>query len=243
MSKQNKRPKSKRRESFDALMARKGMSIVLILAVLILVVSIVSLSFSWFEPEKIDGRGAEYNAVISMRSEDCSIKTYIGTIMPYYTESATTANNEPTTIRIDPKGKISYSEGFYGDQGTMGATYTIQPGQWQYFRTDIHNNSNIATNVSLYLSQFPTQYNDANVTNSTTFAGVGLGVATPTNNYKLYTAPQPVSGAPGVSIIRNIYVGVQDDENTGTTSIEWFVKNESSASVTFDLSKLFLMYN
>ena len=224
MSKQNKRPKSKRKERFENLMARKGMSVVLILAVLILIVSIVSLSFSWFKPFSKEGRGASYSAQISIRSENCSITSYAGTAV---------------TSSSDGKMNIDYDAPLTGNAQSV----EVPANSIVYFGTKIKNNSDYPTNVSLYISEFPSKINNASPPNS--FTAVGLGVATPTNNYHEYTTKQPASGAMDPYIIRNIYVSVEDSANNdpGSTTIEWFVKNNSGSTVTVDLSKLYIMYN
>ena len=205
------------KKRFDAIMARKGMSLVLILAVMILVVSIVSLSFSWFRPGERTGIGVGYNAEIALRSENCAITTY-------YSNSIGAASD----------GKIIYYDEYpYPDSNDPEAssTVTVPAGERVYFKTVIENLDVNGTNVSLYISQIP---------ESAPGGTIGLGVATPSNTYHTYSAQQT-----DVYIIRNAFVHgyVADAEEDYFTVVEWFVRNNTASDITVDLSKLYLMYN
>ena len=215
MSNKTKKKKKNINKRFDAIMKRKGMNIVLILAVLILVVSIVSLSFSWFSPGSRTGKGVGFNADIAMRSENCTIKTY-----------------KSNSINVSSDGKITY------DEVETTGNVTVNPGERVYFKTDIENQDSVGTNISLYISEIPSTVGGSDPGVSS-FSAIGLGVATPSNTYHTYTAKQS-----DVYIIRNAFVhGNDGSDEEYTTTVEWFVRNYGSSDVVIDLDKLYIMYN
>ena len=129
-------------------------------------------------------------------------------------------NNTPGTTGY---GLVQYNS----EVGT--ANVTVSDGQTVYYKTVIKNNSEIYdTVVSLYIPTF------------TVNSGTGsIGVAMPTNSFRTFSATQT-----DIHIIRNAHVKmlVNTDKNPGELAVEWFVKCESG-SVTFNPSKVFLMYS
>ena len=215
MSNNKQKKKKNINKRFEDIMKRKGMNIVLILAVLILVVSVVSLSFSWFSPGSQTGKGVGFDADIAMRSENCTIKTYMS-----------------NSINSASDGKIIYAE-----NQTTG-TVTVSAGERVYFKTDIENQDSSGTNVSLYISEIPSTVGGSDP-GSSSFSSIGLGVATPSNTYHTYTTKQT-----DVYIIRNAFVhGNDGSDEEYTTTVEWFVRNYGSSDVVIDLDKLYIMYN
>lgn len=107
---------------------RSGIILVALLAVMILVVSLVTMSYSWFTPEVKKGTGMTYQADLKIRSENCSIEK---------TLKATVTN-----------GVKNYSN-------TVGATEKVSAKSISYFRTIIINEDPNATNVSLYATTLP----------------------------------------------------------------------------------------
>ncbi len=125
-------------------------------------------------------------------------------------------------------GSTGYGLVQYGDQIST-ANVTVSSGQTVYYKTIINNNSEIYdTVVSLYIPTF------------TVNSGTGsIGVAMPTNSFRTFSATQT-----DIHIIRNAHVKkyVSTDANPGELAVEWFVKCDSG-SVTFNPSKVFLMYS
>lgn len=198
-------------------MKRLLLPLCLLMAVLILVISMTTVSFSWFEPDVKEGIGLQYNDEVTLRDEHCTIITYSGSL-----------NNTPGSLGY---GLVQYS----GEVGTSDVTVsattsgeTTTPG-FAYFKTVITNSSeDYDTVVSLFLPSITP--NDGRA---------GLGVATPTNSYRTFGAEQT-----DIHIIRNAQVKmhVSTDANPGQLSVEWFVKCESG-SVTFNPSQVYLMYS
>ena len=109
-------------------MKRILMPLCIVLAVLIILVSITTVTFSWFTPGSASGIGLQFTADTSVRSQNSSITTYIG------------ENNNGVIV--------------YGD-APVGSTETVSADGVAYFKTVIHNdNKKYDTNVSLYLSAF-----------------------------------------------------------------------------------------
>lgn len=96
----------------------------IIMAVLIVVISMTTVSFSWFAPKEKTGNSLMFSETTAVRSQDCTAKSYLGTI------------DSKTNI-------ISYNNAF-------SAKKTLDVG-YNYFRTVITNNAEYGTNVSLYL--------------------------------------------------------------------------------------------
>ena len=128
MSNKKKSPAKKKN---GIMLSRTGPKLILLLAVLILVVSIVTMSYSWFEPGVKKRTGMEYKADVNVRSEKCAIVgNYIGVKDP------------------DDNDKIKYTT-------AAGASQTVSGNDIKYFRTVIANTDPNPTNVSLYISSLP----------------------------------------------------------------------------------------
>ena len=142
---------------------RKGVMLVSLLAILIVVVSIITASYSWFLPTSTKSTGISYNSSAGFRSESCTVKHYAGT------KNATT-------------GVISYSK-------TEIATNTqsITRGTKAYYRTEITNTSSDYTTVfSLFFSNFPNQ-TDPTIN---AFGNVSLGISYPSNTFRTLSEVQ-----------------------------------------------------
>lgn len=125
----DKKKTSGKKDQF--LLPRNGLKLILLLAALILVVSIVTMSYSWFEPGVRKRTGMEYKADVNVRSESCAITgNYVG---------APDANDN---------NKIKYSTAVSGAQSVSGDGI-------KYYRTVIANTDVNPTNVSLYISSLP----------------------------------------------------------------------------------------
>lgn len=121
--------KKSKDKSTKLLSGRRGIIIVALLAAMILIINVITLSYSWFEPQVKKGTGMNYTADLAVRSDNCSITgNYLGT--------------------RGVNGKLIYST-------TISNTQTIEAESIMYFRTVIANNASTPTNVSLYISTLP----------------------------------------------------------------------------------------
>lgn len=109
-------------------MKRKLLPLCILMAILIVVIGMTTVSFSWFEPSNLSGSGLKFNTTTFVSSTDCTIKTYTGT------------KNIDDVIKYDDEISDSVS---------------VSGGETKYFKTIISNsNTNYAANVSLYMSEF-----------------------------------------------------------------------------------------
>lgn len=153
MSKSKKRTKK-------GISKRNGITLIILLAVMILIVNIVTLSYSWYEPGVKTGTGMSYVSDVQVRSEKCAI---IGTFPA--TENAIS----DASLRT---GNLVYNT---DDLSNAITTASVPANRIYYFRTVIANNDETASsNISLYLKDFP--------------ANASLGVAYPSNSYHSYSA-------------------------------------------------------
>ncbi|MBQ3417832.1 MAG: hypothetical protein IJH32_08350 [Ruminococcus sp.] len=125
MSKMNPKTQKKAVKFFSG---RNGIILIALLAVMILTVSLITMSYSWFSPEVKKGTGMAYQADLQIRSENCSI---VGT----YKDTGT-------------NGAKNYST-------AVGTSETVPANEIRYFKTVIDNADANATNVSLYATALP----------------------------------------------------------------------------------------
>lgn len=128
----------------------------ILIAVLIVIISLTTMSFSWFEPDTAQGIGLKFEDTSKIRAENCEIHTFVGS-------------------KVQDANNVDFGKILYGDNANT-TEQTITEGNVGYYKTVITNNSEINdTVVSLYLASL-TAAGD-----STTY---GLGVASPTNTYR-----------------------------------------------------------
>lgn len=114
------------------LITRKGVMLVIILAVMILVVNIITASYSWFQPIAETHNGMGYQSNTNLRSENCTFVTYSGTKQ----SDDSIAYNESTPITSN--------------------SYTINANTVYYFKTNIVNgDTKFPSNVSLFFESMP----------------------------------------------------------------------------------------
>lgn len=209
----NKKNSKKKAKVNNKKISRFGLILILSLALIILLINVITASYSWFNPDIFTGSQIKYEASYSLRSEKCTYETFLG-------HKVAKPNSNSGTVQV--YGNIEYNT------SPSTGSVTCDANSYTYFRTNITNaDEKYASNVSLFISSFPG--------NS---SGVGLGVSFPSSSYHIYTQNQTE-----VYIIRNAYVVQNDDENSGVLSVEWFVKNMSSSNVTVNLNDLYLMYS
>lgn len=126
--------KQKKKRALDT---RRGVVLIALLALVILVINLVSASYSWFKPQDVSNRGLEYSFTGKMRSENCEMYTYRGTLV-------TAANRQDGEY----VGQIRYDT-----SPNIGSVNLTGGGNIQYFKTEIINqDTNNASDVSLYIS-------------------------------------------------------------------------------------------
>ena len=205
----------KRKQTF--LASRRGVIMIAAIAVLVLVINIITASYSWFTPGDVDGTGMRYSYDGQARSEDCSFKTYLGTKV---TESNKGSHAGYFVNQID----------YEPDERTTAVS--ISAGDTQYFKTEIINADRYyASDISLCISQIPA-------------AQCMFAVTYPSNTVRLINSG---STTYDYFIVRDAYVkkNVETDVNgPGLLVIEWFVKNNHATnSLSINPSNLYLMYN
>ncbi len=194
--------------------------ICVLLAVLIVIIGMTTVSFSWFEPDVKEGIGLEFKDDTKLRAQNCTVATYNGSkgnkIVTYGTNAV--ANASVTVSATTSSTTL--------EDGTTGTETT--PG-YAYFKTVITNSSaDYDTVVSLFLPSFTPSDGNASI-----------GVAFPTNSFRTFSATQT-----DIHIIRNAYVPklIETDANPGQLVVEWFVRCDAG-SVTFNPSQVYLMYS
>ncbi len=114
---------------------RRGVVLIALLAVIVMVINLVSASYSWFTPQSDTKQGMKYSFDGKIRSENCTMSTYTGI-------KVTEANRK---------------DGEYIDQlrynaNAASGTMSISAGQTMYFKTEILNaDTKNASDISLYI--------------------------------------------------------------------------------------------
>ena len=140
-------------------MKRSLFPLCILMAMLIAVLSITSVSYSWFEPAEAEGVALSFNEETKLRAENCTVATYKGTkgnnIITYETNEV---KNEDITLEA------------------TGSVDNVIPS-YVYFKTVISNkNEEYDSVVSLYLPSF-----------TPTNGSSSLCVAVPTNSVRTFS--------------------------------------------------------
>ena len=226
--------KVKKKKKVDPKQAtRRGIILIAALAVMILVVNLITASYSWFSPGRTTGSGASYRDVVKTRSEQCTFKTYLGRKTDHYVD----AEEEALYLAGEDKDYRHDTIVYSGSELTGPLNDNIKPGDTVYFRTDIVNpDHQFPSVVSLYKLDMP--------------ANVKICVNNPSNSVR--EVSETVND---YYIIRNAYVKVyevNDADGPGLLAVEWSVTNTGNTDITdFDVSPiqgsetagLYLMYN
>lgn len=229
---------AKKQSIRNRFFGKRGYTIIVVLAAVILIISIITLSYSWYSPLSQPGTSMNYSANVKIRSEDCTI---IGTF-PAESENALPMSGKTGNL------EESFSKSSAADDVTVQLITTVPQdapegttadtsatGQIYYFRTKIQNNDVQPTNVSLYLKSAPTKVNGE--TPGASFSKFGIGVASPSNSYHTFTTSQT-----DVCIVRNAFIRGKNDEKYQNLYVDWFVRITDS-SVKIDFTQLYLRYN
>ena len=206
---------SKERQVF--LCSRRGVILVALIAVIVLVINLITASYSWFTPQQDKKGSMAYSFDGKARSESCTMSTFIG--------AKVTGDNIRQGEYIN---QIRYeSSGTTGTVFVSAASSSNQPGI-SYFKTEIINSDiNNASYISLYIKNMP---------------ACTLAVTYPGNSVRTFS-----SGQTDCYIVRNAYVKKHIDTDVngpGLLAIEWFVMNyNTSSNVSINLDDLYLLYN
>ena len=130
-----KRTKAKKRKLFVA--SRRGVIVVALIAVLVLVINLITASYSWFTPQEEAKRGMSYSFSGKARSESCTMTHYSG-------------------------HKLSLADGDELETGQYwgqmvyftpnNTNVTLSANEIAYFKTEILNSDeNNASDISLYI--------------------------------------------------------------------------------------------
>ncbi|MBQ9514963.1 MAG: hypothetical protein IJR57_02525 [Ruminococcus sp.] len=191
-----------------------GILLIMSLAVIILVLNILSFSYSWFTPTAETKNGLAFDDSFNLRSENCTFKTYKGVVV--------TADNraEHSGYYID---QIDYEDTALEDKYENEQWITIPAnGGRVYFRTEIQNqDTKYPSVVSLYHHNMP--------------ANLSIAVTYPSNTF--YTTD---AAYPDCFILRNAYVKVKDDNDAdgpGILPVEWFLENTTSNDIKIRVTK------
>ena len=230
---------AKKHKKLKGILGKRGYTLTIVLAALILIVSIITLSYSWYSPLSQPGTSMNYSAKVSVRSENCSILgTFPATSENALPMSMKTGNLEASydaTAAEDVTVQLITS--LPQEHPEDAAIDTADTGEIYYFRTKIANNDLQPTNVSLYMKTAPTLVDGEAPGDS--FSKIGIGVVSPSNSYHTFTTTQS-----DVCIIRNAFIRGMNDEKYKTLYVDWFVRIYSSSSVTIDFDdNLYLRYN
>lgn len=218
MKKTSKR-KAKSKKQLMFMRSRRGVILVALIAVMVLIINLISASYSWFTPENVNGTGMKYDYESKARSENCTMSTYKGV-------KVTGNNGNGQTHAGYYLNQIHY------DSSATTSNVSIASGATQYFKTEIINqDTKNASGISLYI----TGISGVNASNTCTMA-----VTYPSNSVRTLTT----SGTN--FIIRNAYVkrkDAQDVNGPGLLVVEWFVTNNGSSSISVNPSNLYLTYS
>ncbi|MBQ9680419.1 MAG: hypothetical protein IJV48_07050 [Ruminococcus sp.] len=214
---------AKARDKKQNRATRRGVVLISVLAVMILIVNIITASFSWFAPNSVTGAGMEYKKTTYNRSEQCTFSTFEGSKLT--------------------SEQASQQEGFYADQ----IVYTVErdylevgAGETAYFRTSITNaDENYPSDVSLYFASFGE-------------SGSNLTIAetSPSNTVRTVSGQQTDFCLTRNAFVKR--KDVNDVDGPGLLQVDWFVINNGSSAVTINLApesdggsyaNMYLMYN
>lgn len=132
-----KKTKKNKRKVFIA--SRRGVLMVAVIAALVLLINIITASYSWFTPQQDAKSGMQYIFQGKARSESCTFSTFKGT--------------KVTTADI-PNGQYVNMIN-YGSSAVTGSQ-TIAANSIGYFKTEIINSdTNNASDISLYIKSMP----------------------------------------------------------------------------------------
>ena len=159
----NKKERKKKQQMMR--LPRRGVIIVSLIAVMVLLINVITASYSWFTPQTESKSGMSYGFSGMVRSENCTMTTFTG--------EKVTAGDRETGEYI---GQIRYD----GENGYANSV-SLSSGT-NYFRTEIINSdTKNASDISLYASGIP-----VNSTLAVTFPGNTVRKMTAADSGEVY---------------------------------------------------------
>lgn len=130
---------NKKKNRIKKLVTRRGVLIVALIVALVLIINLITVSYSWFTPQEDTKQGMRYGFSGKVRSENCTMTTFVGTKV--------TSSNRQSGEYID---QIRYS-----NSGSANSV-TLLPNTTNYFKTEILNaDTKNASDISLFCTGLP----------------------------------------------------------------------------------------
>lgn len=206
--------KTKKDKKQAVLHSRRGVILIALLALTVLVVNLITASYSWFTPQSESGVSVGYAYEGQLRSRDCTMNTILGT-------KAAVAQGG---IYV---GQINYDPSLTSNEIPSNHEISIASGATRYFKTEIinHDTQN-ATDIALYIKSIPECV---------------IAVTYPSNSVRTISTPSYDYYLIRNAYIKK-YVAT-DVNGPGLLQVEWFVKNNGTSTITIDLDDLYITYN
>lgn len=136
-----KKSEKKNRQK-QLLRSRRGIILIALIAVMVLLVNLITASYSWFTPQLDSKSGMQYEFSGKVRSENCSVTTFTGTKV---TASNKGEGEYINQIRYDSEHSIAY-----------GSSIPFSANTTNYYKTEIINGDGVnASDISLYANGLP----------------------------------------------------------------------------------------
>lgn len=168
-----------------------------IAAVLLLVISLISISYSWFGRDVESGSYLTFKKTVGIKSFSCNIETYIGE--PDYTKSI--VYDESVEMIFSGQPFDYFINNVYDDK--------------IYFKTNITNTSTVNSKLSLYFG------NISYAGSSDEFKKLHIGITNPTKNYRNIDdslGEVNITNCNDYNLVKNIKV-----EPGETVEVKWFL--------------------
>lgn len=176
-----------------------------ILILTLCVMSVVSVSFSWFGRGSENGNAMQFEKTVGIRGEGCTIATYLGAL-----EFNQVVNYDESTNKLFNYTSFGvYQNDFYNNK--------------IYFKTNITNPNSYDTKVSLY-------FGSLEYTQGLSAGDICIGVSEPTKTYWSMKSNMPQDGYyyyEPYTLVKNISVGAGK-----TVSVEWFIHVDDDVNIS-----------
>lgn len=134
--------KEKKSQQKQFLRSRRGIILIALIAVMVLLINLITASYSWFTPQSDAQRGMKYEFSGKVRSENCSVTTFTGIKV---TASNKGEGEYINQIRYDSEHSIAY-----------GSSIPCAANTTNYYKTEIINGDGVnASDISLYANGLP----------------------------------------------------------------------------------------
>lgn len=194
-----------KKQKIKALMTRRGVVMIALIALVVILISAITASYSWFTPQQQKGDSMSYAFDGKARSENCSFSTFRGTKL-----DGSDANHTPASGEY-------YNQIRYNATASTGSV-SITAGSTYYFKTEVINaDPNNASDISLFIKSMP--------------AGT-LSVTYPGNSVRTFASVQTDCYIVRDAYVKK---NVATDVNgPGKLVIEWFIIPKTSTSINLN---------